>query len=101
MKPPSAAFFGDDKGAVYALDAERGTLLWKTQVDSHPTGPHPGCATLVSRPPVRRRGLERARARPGIRRYGCCTFRGSVAALDIASGHVEWKTYLVGEEARP
>jgi polyvinyl alcohol dehydrogenase (cytochrome) len=30
--------------------------------------------------------------------YGCCTFRGSVAALDVASGHVEWKSYLVREE---
>ena len=27
LKAPSAAFFGDDTGAVYALDAQRGTLL--------------------------------------------------------------------------
>ena len=33
---PSAVFFGDERGAVYALDAEKGTLLWKTQVDAHP-----------------------------------------------------------------
>src|ERR1700678_532341 len=33
IKAPSAAFFGDDSGAVYALDAQKGTLLWKTQVD--------------------------------------------------------------------
>jgi polyvinyl alcohol dehydrogenase (cytochrome) len=32
--------------------------------------------------------------------YGCCTFRGSVAALDVASGQVEWKSHLVGEEPR-
>src|SRR3982074_1500665 len=36
IKAPSAAFFGDDSGAVYALDAQKGTLLWKTQVDTHP-----------------------------------------------------------------
>src|SRR3982074_1037174 len=30
IKAPSAAFFGDDTGAVYALDAQKGTLLWKT-----------------------------------------------------------------------
>jgi polyvinyl alcohol dehydrogenase (cytochrome) len=36
LKAPSAAFFGDDRGALYALDAQKGTLLWKTQVDSHP-----------------------------------------------------------------
>ena len=33
--------------------------------------------------------------------YSCCTFRGSVAALDIANGHVLWKTYTVPEEPRP
>ena len=37
IKAPSAAFFGDDTGAVYALDAQKGTLLWKTQVDTHPS----------------------------------------------------------------
>jgi polyvinyl alcohol dehydrogenase (cytochrome) len=33
--------------------------------------------------------------------YACCTFRGSVAALDMATGHVLWKTYTVPEEPRP
>ena len=33
--------------------------------------------------------------------YACCTFRGSVAALDIATGRVVWKTYLLSEEPRP
>ena len=33
--------------------------------------------------------------------YPCCTFRGSVAALDLVSGRLEWKTYLVSEEPQP
>jgi polyvinyl alcohol dehydrogenase (cytochrome) len=33
--------------------------------------------------------------------YSCCTFRGSVAALDIASGRVLWKSYTVLEEPQP
>src|SRR5208283_5613629 len=28
QKAPSAVFFGDDRGAVYALDAQKGRLLW-------------------------------------------------------------------------
>src|SRR4029077_8464699 len=36
IKAPRAPFFADDTGAVYALDAQKGTLLWKTQVDTHP-----------------------------------------------------------------
>jgi polyvinyl alcohol dehydrogenase (cytochrome) len=35
-KPPSAVFFGDEAGAVYALDARSGRLLWRTQADPHP-----------------------------------------------------------------
>jgi polyvinyl alcohol dehydrogenase (cytochrome) len=40
---------------------------------------------------------ETAASQPG---YECCTFRGSVAALDTASGEIRWKTYMVAE-AKP
>jgi polyvinyl alcohol dehydrogenase (cytochrome) len=33
--------------------------------------------------------------------YSCCTFRGSIVAIDIASGRVLWKSYTVLEEAQP
>jgi polyvinyl alcohol dehydrogenase (cytochrome) len=33
--------------------------------------------------------------------YSCCTFRGSVAALDIANGRIVWKSYTVLEEPQP
>jgi len=33
--------------------------------------------------------------------YGCCTFRGSLVALDIASGRIVWKSYTVLEEPVP
>jgi polyvinyl alcohol dehydrogenase (cytochrome) len=100
IKAPSAAFFGDDTGAVYALDAQKGTLLWKTQVDTHPT------ARIVGAPTLYNEHLyvavssteDAAAANPG---YGCCTFRGSVVALDIASGRTVWKSYTVLEEPQP
>jgi polyvinyl alcohol dehydrogenase (cytochrome) len=96
IKAPCAALFGDDKGAVYALDAQSGALLWKTQVDSHPLARVEGTTLHLTHLYVAVGSSEPESARdPG---YGCCTFRGSVAALDIASGHVEWKSYLVGEE---
>src|ERR1700730_86268 len=96
IKAPSAAYFGDDTGAVYALDAQKGTLLWKTQVDTHPL------ARLVGAPTVYGDHLyvavssteDPAAADPG---YSCCTFRGSVAAIEIASGRVLWKSYTVLE----
>src|SRR6202167_6033454 len=48
IKAPSAAFFGDDSGAVYALDAQKGTLLWKPQVDKHPTARIVGAPILYN-----------------------------------------------------
>jgi polyvinyl alcohol dehydrogenase (cytochrome) len=100
LKPPSAAFIGDDKGGVYALDAERGTLLWKTQLETQPSARIQGAPTVYqNRLYVAVGSSESDAARNAS--YSCCTFRGSVAALDIATGRIAWKTYLVGEEPRP
>src|SRR6202142_688071 len=100
IKAPSAAFFGDDTGAVYALDAQKGTLLWKTQVDTHPSARIIGAPTLYNDRLYVAVGSneDNNTANPN---YSCCTFRGSVAALDIASGHVLWKSYTVLEEPQP
>ncbi len=100
IKAPSAAFFGDDTGAVYALDAQKGSLLWKTQVDTHPMARIVGAPMLYNdRLYVTVSSTEgAAAANPG---YGCCTFRGSVAALDIAAGRTLWKSYTVLEEPQP
>jgi polyvinyl alcohol dehydrogenase (cytochrome) len=100
IKAPSAAFFGDDSGAVYALDAQQGTLLWKAQVDTHPL------ARIVGAPALDNDRLYVAMASTedkmaGNSGYGCCTFRGSVAALDIGSGRIVWKSYTVLEEPQP
>jgi polyvinyl alcohol dehydrogenase (cytochrome) len=100
LKAPSAALFGDDAGAVYALDAQRGTLLWKTQVDTHPL------ARIVGSPMLYRERLYVAvssteQSAAVDTAYACCTFRGSIAALDMTTGRVLWKTYLIPEEPRP
>jgi polyvinyl alcohol dehydrogenase (cytochrome) len=101
IKAPSAAFFGDDTGAVYAVDAQKGTLLWKTQVDSHPLARIVGAPTLSNdRLYVAVSSTEEALAAANPN-YSCCTFRGSVTALDIASGRTVWKSYTVLEEAAP
>ena len=99
LKPPSAAFFGDDSGTVYALDAKKGTLLWKTQVEGQRFARISGAPTLYrDRLYVPMSSTEAVEvARPG---HVCCTFRGSVAALDIFTGQVVWKTYTIPEEAQ-
>jgi len=100
QKAPSAVFFGDDRGAVYALDAQKGRLLWKTQVEGHPTARIVGAPTLYQN----RLYVAVASGEPNSAAdvmYPCCTFRGSVAALDIATGDVQWKSYTVNAEPRP
>jgi polyvinyl alcohol dehydrogenase (cytochrome) len=97
---PGAAFFGDERGAIYAVDAAKGTLLWKTSVDAHPS------ARIVASPTLYKDRLYVAVGSGEMdaakeKTYACCTFRGSVAALDIASGRILWKTFMVSEEPRP
>src|SRR5277367_2703496 len=100
IKAPSAAFFGDDTGTVYALDAQKGTLLWKTQVETHPSARIMGAPTLYNDRLYVAVGSneDKNTANPN---YSCCTFRGSIAGLDIASGRVLWKSYTVLEEPQP
>src|ERR1019366_10034479 len=33
--------------------------------------------------------------------YPCCTFRGSVVALDASTGEQLWKTFVIPEEPKP
>src|SRR6202790_85282 len=100
IKAPSAAFFGDDSGAVYALDAQKGTLLWKTQVDAHPSARIVGAPTLYNDRLYVAVGSneEKNSADPN---YSCCTFRGSLVAIDIASGRILWRSYTVLEAPQP
>jgi polyvinyl alcohol dehydrogenase (cytochrome) len=100
IKAPSAAFFGDDSGTVYALDAQKGTLLWKSQVETHPSARIVGAPTLYNdRLYVAVSSVEEAAAANPT--YSCCTFRGSVVALDIANGRTLWKSHTVLEEPQP
>ncbi len=63
-------------------------------------GAHHRGAHLGQRPVICRCGIQRGQqhANPN---YSCCTFRGSVAALDIANGRILWKSYTVLEEPQP
>ena len=100
-QPPSyAAFFGDQRAGVYAVDAATGHLLWKVQVDTHPQARVTGTPQLSGGRlyvPVSS-AEELASIDP---HYECCRFRGSVVALDAASGAQLWKTYLIDEPPHP
>ncbi len=94
-----AAYFGDLRANVYAVDASTGALLWKVKVEDHVTARITGAPTLWNgRLYVPVSSLEEG---PGARPdYPCCSFRGSVVALDAATGRRVWKTYTIPEEPK-
>ena len=95
-----AAFFGDVRASVYAVNATTGALMWKTKVEDHPAARIVGAPTLYSGVlyvPVS--SFEEATgSQPN---YQCCTFRGSVVALDSGTGRQIWKAYTIPEAPRP
>src|SRR5260370_600502 len=77
---------------VISVDRETGTLRWMTQVDTHP-------AAIITGSPVVFDGVvyigfsgseETLALDPA---YPCCSFRGSVVALDVKTGAMLWKTF--------
>jgi polyvinyl alcohol dehydrogenase (cytochrome) len=92
--------FGDDSSFVYLLDADRGRLVWKRRLDPHPSARITGApAVYGQRVYVPVSSLEELSAPTPS--YQCCRFRGSVAALDIKSGQVLWRTYTVTPKPKP
>jgi len=96
----SALFFGDSSGYLYGLDASTGKQLWKVSLDEH-------AATKATSTPVFYQGrlyvgassLEEALSVAPA--YVCCTFRGSVSAVQATDGKVLWKTSMIEETPKP
>ncbi len=77
---------------VISVDRQTGTIQWMTQVDTHP-------AAIITGSPVVFHGMvyigissseETLALNPA---YPCCSFRGSIVALDEKSGAMLWKTF--------
>lgn len=93
-----AAFFSDQKGYAYALDAVTGAPIWARKVDDHPLVRLTGSPALYNGVLyVPTSSYEEAGKSPT---YVCCTFRGSVVALNAATGDVVWRAYTIAEPAR-
>jgi polyvinyl alcohol dehydrogenase (cytochrome) len=89
-------YFGDTAANAYALDAATGRRLWMQRVDDHPSARITGSPTFFEgRLYVPVSSYEEAQGADP--QYPCCTFRGSVSALDAESGAVEWKTYMIAD----
>jgi len=94
------AYFGDMHGRVYAVNAQTGQQLWTVWGDTHPLAVVTGSPTLFEgRLYVPMSSREEAAG--GSLNYPCCTFRGSIVALDAATGKEIWKSYAIPEPPVP
>lgn len=92
-------YFGDTAANVYAVNAQSGARRWLRSVDSHPLARITGSVTLHDgRLYVPTSSYEESQGADP--QYACCTFRGSVTALDAGTGAVIWKTYMLQDDTK-
>ncbi len=92
------AYFGDILARAYAVDAQTGEVQWMIKVDDHPNATITGAPVVVEdRLYVPVSSLEVVNAIDPA--YECCTFRGSLVALNTADGSIVWKSYAIDQPA--
>lgn len=78
---------------VIAVKTSDGSLLWKTTVDSHPAAIITGSPIVYNDVAyVTVSSVEETLAKTSS--YACCTFRGSLVALNAVTGKILWQTYM-------
>ena len=91
-----AVYLGDMQANVYALDAASGQLLWTKRVEDHFSARITAAPTLYEGrlyvPVSTSEGFSASTLD-----YPCCTFRGSVVALNAETGEQIWKAYTIPE----
>ena len=93
-------YFGDGKANVYAVDSASGKKAWTAKADEHPQALITGTVQLhkdVLYVPVA--SFEEGIG--GQPKYPCCTFRGSLLALDARTGKTLWKAYTIADPPQP
>jgi polyvinyl alcohol dehydrogenase (cytochrome) len=95
-----AIYFGDDRANVYAVNAATGELIWKVLVDDHPLAHITGAPTSYEGRLYVPVSVAEETVSSNLH-YPCCTFRGSVVALDANTGRQIWKSYTIPEAPKP
>jgi len=96
-----ATFIGVTGRSVRAIDAQSGKDIWRSEpLDEHRS------AVLTGTPVVAGDQLfvplsSGEEGAAGQETYACCSFRGSLVALDLKTGKIQWKTFTITEPLRP
>jgi polyvinyl alcohol dehydrogenase (cytochrome) len=94
-------YFGDQRANMYGLDAANGKLLWKVNIEEHPVAQITGSPTLYEGRLYVPMASAEERSGGLSMTYPCCTFRGSITALDAKNGKQIWKTYIIPDPPKP
>ena len=96
-----ATFVGVTGRFVRAFDAQTGKMLWQSDVlDPLPVAGITGTPVIYGDTlfvPMSS-GEEGAATQPS---YPCCSFRGSLTALDVSTGRTRWQTPVIDEPLKP
>ncbi len=87
-------YVGDNNRDFHALDAVTGKELWNANLDTHPLSMLTGSPAIsgdLIYVPVSSSEENTA----NIPSYSCCTFGGSINAIDLRTGKLAWKTALL------
>jgi polyvinyl alcohol dehydrogenase (cytochrome) len=90
------AYFGDGEANLYALDADTGKLTWKVNVGGHRSARITGAPQFyngILYVPI----ASNEELSAGDPSYLCCTFRGSVVAVNGLTGEMIWRAYAITE----
>lgn len=95
--------FGDQGGRSFAganllaVNKNTGDLVWKNQIESHPAAFITTSATVLNKVVYVGVASNEELYAAVIPGYVCCSFRGSVAAVNAETGQTIWKTYTAPE----
>ncbi len=86
-------YFGDQvSGFFFALNATTGELVWRVVLDSHPQTKLTMSPTIYNGVIYMGTASSEEGARSTDPEYVCCTFQGSMLAINADSGRILWKT---------
>ena len=92
---------GERNRTARAFDAQTGRELWRSPpLESNPAAGITGAPLIYGDQVfVPLTSGEEGAARQSS--YACCSFQGSVAALDLKTGRVQWQTRIITEPLHP
>jgi polyvinyl alcohol dehydrogenase (cytochrome) len=91
-----AAYFGNYDKVYYAVDAASGAKLWEHKIEEFRRNVLTGAPVLYKNlliAPV----SAWEESGTAVASYECCRARGSVVAMNVKTGEIVWKTYMLPE----